>query len=821
MAGDKQNITIVVKAKGIKQAQAQMRALGGATNSVTGGMAGMMAKIAGVAVVVGALIRGIKASVKVFAEFEQGMANLKAISGATGYSLLQLEANAKKLGASTKFTSSEVSQLSTEFAKLGFTSKEILKATSGTLSLASAVGSDLATSAAVAGATLRGFGLDTKETGRVTDVMALSFSRSALDMAKFTDSMKYVAPVAKMAGFEVEGTTAMLGALANSGISGSMAGTALRKIFLELSNESSVLSKRLGGQVTSVEELIPALKKLSKEGVTTAEMKDMVGQRAISAFSILMNGAGTLEKLTEQLENAGGAAEHMAKIQLDTLQGKVTILNSAMSGLGIALGEQIAPYLKMVVDAITPLISSIRDFIAIPMGAKLEEDRQRVEALFTTLQDANAPLELRKQIVTELNTEYKDYLPNLVSEKDSIEDITKARKEANDSFMQAILIQAREEELQKTIEDNKDLFKVYGEAIVDTNQKKEDLVVADRQVEAQLKILRKRYGEELTQTQLLNLAKEKQKQIEDDIVKTRTQEDVNQDIAPLNQRIEAQNMSNELMDQELLALGNLVATRNEASSELDIAIDQQDRYSHEMDLLNQLMSDQQLGYDELIKRMKAKNKEGKKENDNLKAQAISLSLVVDGLKDYYKNTLQKIAIDKKTVKSSMQVGASQKNLEQAVLRASLGTIQAKITETVSTYIANWTKGMPFPANLLGIPAGAAFGQLLNQAVERQYATAKQGGAKYAEGGLITGASHSGGGVNINAEGGEFIMSRNATESIGVDNLNAMNQGGGSPNITLNISAPLVDETVTSSIVPALKDAFRRGDITNEDISNAL
>ena len=93
-------------------------------------------------------------------------------------------------------------------------------------------------------------------------------------------------------------------------------------------------------------------------------------------------------------------------------------------------------------------------------------------------------------------------------------------------------------------------------------------------------------------------------------------------------------------------------------------------------------------------------------------------------------------------------------------------------------------------------------------------------SEYAQGGLITGASHSQGGVDINAEGGEFMMSRNATESIGVDNLNAMNQGGGAP-ITLNISAPLVDETVVESIVPALKDAIRRGELTNEDISPAL
>ena len=65
------------------------------------------------------------------------------------------------------------------------------------------------------------------------------------------------------------------------------------------------------------------------------------------------------------------------------------------------------------------------------------------------------------------------------------------------------------------------------------------------------------------------------------------------------------------------------------------------------------------------------------------------------------------------------------------------------------------------------------------------------------------------------------MSRRATESIGVDALNAMNQGTSAPNINVSISAPLVDETVTESIVPALRDAIRRGELQNEDISPAL
>ena len=172
-----------------------------------------LAMKAGIAIVGAAIgigfYKAIKGATIVSKQFEQSMANVKAISNSTGAEFKALERNARLLGATTKFTASEVAGLQTEFAKLGFTSTEINKVTKGTLALAAATGSDLAESAAVAGATLRGFGLNACETGRVTDIMAKSFSASALDMQKFSDSMKYVAPISKMAGVSIEGTTAI------------------------------------------------------------------------------------------------------------------------------------------------------------------------------------------------------------------------------------------------------------------------------------------------------------------------------------------------------------------------------------------------------------------------------------------------------------------------------------------------------------------------------------------------------------------------------------------------------------------------------------
>lgn len=280
-------------------------------------------------------------SVKTFMSFEQQMAKVKAVSGATADEFSRLQANAKQLGASTRFSASEVAQLQTEFAKLGFTADEITKVTGATLALAQATDSDLARAAEVAGATLRGFGLDASETARVADVMALSFSSSALDMESFADSMKFVAPVANVAGMSIEETTAMLGALANAGIKGSRAGTALRRIISELG--------ATGGDVAG------AINKLAKEGVNLADAKDEVGRSAQSALIVLSKEMQTVDSLKTSLNGAAGSAQQMAAIMDNTASGGLARMRSAIEAAQISLGQALAPAVEKVMQFISHL----------------------------------------------------------------------------------------------------------------------------------------------------------------------------------------------------------------------------------------------------------------------------------------------------------------------------------------------------------------------------------------------------------------------------------------------------------------------------------
>jgi hypothetical protein len=293
------------------------------------------------------LIRAVQNVAKTFMDFEQSMANVKAITRANQDEFERLSKLARDLGGSTKYTASQVSELEVAYGKLGFTVTEIEKVAEATLDLAAAVGSELGRAAEVAGGVLRGFQMDAIETTRVTDVMARSFTSSALDMEKFANAMTYVAPIAANIGLTLEETTSLLAVLADNMIDGSMAGTSLRMILSQLSKDGRPLAERLS--------------ELSEKGLTLAEAEKEVGRRAQTALLVLTKQADKLPELTKNFENAGGAAKEMADVQLNTLQGKLTILGSAFAELKITMGE-LATASGEVAGAIDLVTLSIQEF---------------------------------------------------------------------------------------------------------------------------------------------------------------------------------------------------------------------------------------------------------------------------------------------------------------------------------------------------------------------------------------------------------------------------------------------------------------------------
>ena len=383
----------------------------------------------------------------VFKGYEFQMQKVKAISGATTTEFTSLNKTAQELGRSTFFTAEQVAALQLNFSKLGFTASEVLNVQQAALLAATATGEDLARTATVIGSTIRGFGLDASEGARVADVMAASFTSSALTLEKFQTSMTKVSPVVKLLGMDLEETTSIMGVLTDAGIEASIAGTSLRNIFLKLGDPSSDLAKSIGFTVNSGEDMVREFRRMRDEGVNVEKMLKVVDVRQVAAISTMIEHIDKIEEQTEAFRNSSGAASDMAGIIGDSLQGAVLRFQSAIDGLRIVFIDSFAPALQQFIDGFASFFNSVAKFLETPLEEQLARDAHNMDVMFQTLQRTNIEQETRNRIIGRLNREYKDYLPNLLDEESTLEDIKIAQDAANKSMETRINMMAAESKL--------------------------------------------------------------------------------------------------------------------------------------------------------------------------------------------------------------------------------------------------------------------------------------------------------------------------------------------------------------------------------------
>lgn len=311
--------------------------------------------IGAIVVAVGGLAGLFAAATAKGAEFAKQMSTLKAVSGASAEEMQALAQSAKDLGSSTQFTAIQVGELQTEFAKMGFTTQQILDSTKATLDLAASMEVDLASAASLAGSTVNAFGLEASDTQRVVDVLAKSTSTSALSFSDLQEALRNAGPTARATGKTIEETTAMLGILANANIKGGKAGTGLAQAFLQLEKKGITLNQ--------------AFKKINASSQSMVTAVDLVGNVGGRALEVLATNASDLEEETgtlyEGLLKATGAAEAMAEVRLDNLEGDTTKLSSAWEGFMLSLedGEGLFNMIaRAFVQYLTHAINSLKSF---------------------------------------------------------------------------------------------------------------------------------------------------------------------------------------------------------------------------------------------------------------------------------------------------------------------------------------------------------------------------------------------------------------------------------------------------------------------------
>ena len=303
-------------------------------------------------------------------QFESGMSQVQAISGATGKDFEALKDKAIEMGAKTKFSATESADAFKYMAMAGWETKDMLDGIEGIMNLAVASGEDLASTSDIVTDALTAFGMKANETQRFVDVLARASSRSNTNVALMGETFKYVAPVAGALGYEVEDVAVAIGLMANSGIKGSQAGTALRSTLTRLAKPTKQVQKaidELGISLTNADGTMKPFNQLMLEmrdrfsGLTEAQKAQysamLAGQEGMSGLLAIVNASDEdFQKLTNEINNANGATQEMADIMLNNTKGAVTLLKSALESAGIIIGEQLTPYIRGLAEWITKLV---------------------------------------------------------------------------------------------------------------------------------------------------------------------------------------------------------------------------------------------------------------------------------------------------------------------------------------------------------------------------------------------------------------------------------------------------------------------------------
>ncbi|WP_346702232.1 phage tail tape measure protein [uncultured Alistipes sp.] len=346
----------------INRQEAAIRNYRSTVGNYAGGIQKAFLKISAAWMVIRGVFNAFKGSIEKIRDFEQANANLGTIIGANADELKRLTDSALELGRTTEYTASQVTQLQTELAKLGFGTQSIETMQKPVLQFATAVGASLPDAAALAGATLRSFGLNVSDTEDVLATLAVATNRSALSFSYLKTAMSIVSPVANTFGFSVRDTAALLGTLADAGFDASSAATATRNILLNLADANGKLAQSLGAPVRTLPDLVSGLQRLRDRGIDLAETLELTDKRSVAAFNTFLNGSDNLRRLRENLEDVNGELGRIAEDRLNTVEGSIKLLQSAWEGFVLSFYNSRGT-IKSVIDFITSGIEGINNLL--------------------------------------------------------------------------------------------------------------------------------------------------------------------------------------------------------------------------------------------------------------------------------------------------------------------------------------------------------------------------------------------------------------------------------------------------------------------------
>ena len=339
-------------------------ALSGVFNAIKGGV-GMV--IDGVGKAAGYVVdTGIS--------FTDTMAEVKAISGATEEQFGDLEAKAKEMGATTKFTATEAGEAFKYMGMAGWKSEEMIAGIDGVMNLAAASGEDLGRTSDIVTDALTAFGLTANDAGHFADVLAAASVNANTNVSMLGESFKYAAPVAGALGMSAEDTSIALGLMANAGIKSSQAGTSLRAGLTNLAKPTKqmqaymdkyniALEKNDDGTISLRKTMVSLREKMGNlsESEQAAAASAIFGKNAMSGWLAIVNASDKdFNTLTGAIDECDGVAKDMADTMQDTLGGQMTILQSGIEGFALSIFDNFKDPLKQLATAGQGAVEKLR-----------------------------------------------------------------------------------------------------------------------------------------------------------------------------------------------------------------------------------------------------------------------------------------------------------------------------------------------------------------------------------------------------------------------------------------------------------------------------
>jgi len=321
------------------------------------------------------------------AEFEQAITNVGAVSLKTRDQIQPLEKLALELGRTTKFTATQAAAAMEIMSRAGFKTNEILTATPAVLAAAAASGLEIAEVADVVSNALKGMGLEATQAANVADILALASSRTNSSIGSLGESLKNVASTAKQLDVPLTDAVAAIALLQDVGLDASVAGSAFNVMLTKMAAPTAGIVKKMKkfgisfkdakGNMLPLQKVLEQLNKASsKVGgnfdkvAFLAELVGLRGQKAAANLGDLFE-SGKLNTLTKELENAAGSANKMAEIRMDTFQGSMLLLGSAVDAVKVRIFGLNEGPLKGIIDNMTKWVSANEELIASSIGGFL------------------------------------------------------------------------------------------------------------------------------------------------------------------------------------------------------------------------------------------------------------------------------------------------------------------------------------------------------------------------------------------------------------------------------------------------------------------